>query len=66
MQGIEFFESGLDFMLRDVFGVESLKNDLILLFYVYFRFINMMQMINDGRIVQLQCLIILKLVFVYN
>lgn len=66
MQGIEFFESGLDFMLRDVFGVVSLKNDLILLFYVYFRFINMMQMINDGRIVQLQCLIILKLVFVYN
>lgn len=66
MQGFEFFESGLDFMLRDVFGVVSLKNDLILLFYVYFRFINMMQMINDGRIVQLQCLIILKLVFVYN
>lgn len=50
MQGIELPESGLDFMLRDVSGVVSSKNDSILLFHVYFRFINMMWMINDGRI----------------
>lgn len=66
MQGLELPESGLDFMLRDVSGVVSSKNDSILLFHVYFRFINMMQMINDGRIAQLQCLIIPKLVLVYN